>query len=379
MPREQKITTAVEPPISARQAGLRYVRDTMPGIRRIYSGKNFRYLDAGNKIVRDPATLARIKSLAIPPAWTDVWICPIENGHLQATGRDARGRKQHRYHKNWREHRDETKYSRMIEFAHVLPRIRRRVAHDLRLRGLPREKVLASIVKLLEISHIRIGNDEYAQNNNSFGLTTLRNRHAKVAGDRLHFQFRGKSGKIHTVDVEHRRVARIVQRCQSIPGQELFEYVDENGQPRDVNSGDVNDYLREITGADFTAKDFRTWAGTILAACALREIGEFNTVRQARSNVVRAIAVVANRLGNTPAVCKKSYIHPAVIDAYLSRALFESAHASNGKKSKHALLPEESSVAALLRRKLLEEKRSLKSKLTASLKQLRSREKYVHG
>ena len=363
------MTGAVEPTFSARQAGLRYVRDTMPGIRRISWGHQFRFVDPQNKPVRDPATLARIRSLAIPPAWTDVWICPMKNGHLQATGRDARGRKQHRYHKNWREQRDETKYSRMIEFARVLPKIRRRVAHDLRLPGLPREKVLAVIVKLLEISHIRIGNDEYAHANNSFGLTTLQNRHATVSGNRLHFQFRGKSGKVHSVDVLHRRVARVVRRCQSIPGQELFEFMDENGQPRGISSGDVNDYIRKIGGADFTAKDFRTWAGTILAACALREIGEFKTARQAKSNVVRAIASVAERLGNTPAVCKKSYIHPAVLDAYLSRALFESTPVLE-TKSRHALRPDEASVAALLRRKLAEEKRSLKSKLAESLKKL---------
>ena len=256
--------------------------------------------------------------MVIPPAWNDVWICPRADGHLQAVGRDARGRKQYRYHPRWRDVRDRTKYDRMIAFGRALPKIRRRLKRDLSLPGLPREKVLAAVASLLESTRFRIGNDEYRRQNDSYGLTTLRNRHVEVSGARLRFRFRGKSGKIGEVALSDSRLARIVRRCQDIPGQELFQYVDESGQPRAIDSGDVNEYLRAISGDDFTAKDFRTWSGTVLAYAALRRCGRAASKAEAQRKVVLAIAEVAKRLGNTPAVCRKSYIHPRVIDGYIS-------------------------------------------------------------
>jgi DNA topoisomerase-1 len=313
--------TKDDPRRSARSVGLRYVTDAVPGLRRSRSGKGFRYLYPGGRPVRDRATLARLKSLAIPPAWTDVWICPWPEGHLQVTGRDARGRKQYRYHTRWREVRDQTKFSRMMAFAELLPHARQRVARDLRRPGLPREKVLAAVVRLLEVSLVRVGNEEYARQNGSFGLTTLRDRHAIVAHGRLRLRFRGKGGKQHTVAVDDPRLARIVGRCQDIPGQELFQYLDEEGRPQAIGSADVNQYLRMICGDDFTAKDFRTWAGTVLAARALRSCGPAGSQAHGKRNIVRAIAGVAERLGNTPAVCRKSYVHPAILDAYLAGAL----------------------------------------------------------
>jgi len=304
-----------DPVESARLAGLRYVDETGPGIRRRRAGRGFAYLN-GHGPLRDPTTLARIRALAVPPAWRDVWICSSPDGHIQAIGRDARGRKQYRYHPRWREVRDETKYARMLRFARALPRIRARVETDLARRGLPREKVLATIVRLLETTRVRVGNEEYARANGSFGLTTLRERHVEVAGPEVRFQFRGKGGKEHAVDVRDPRVARIIRRLQDLPGQEIFQYIDEDGARRTVDSGDVNAYLREISGEDFTAKDFRTWAGTVLCALALAEAGACPSERQARRNVTRAIARVAAELGNTPAISRKCYVHPAVLEAY---------------------------------------------------------------
>lgn len=320
-PRHSPPSTQLAPVESARAVGLRYVNDEQPGIRRVKSGTGFRYEDAAGKLVRDEATLKRIRSLVIPPAWTEVWICARDDGHLQATGRDAKGRKQFRYHPLWREVRDATKYDRMIAFGEALPRIRQRVARDLARQGLCREKVLATIVRLIDLTFIRVGNDEYARHNNSYGLTTMKDQHAKVRGERVAFSFRGKSGKYHAITVEDARLARIVKRCQDIPGQELFQWVNGDGKRRDVTSGDVNDYLREVSGSDFTAKDFRTWAGTVLVAEALKATEAFQTERQAKKNIKRAIDAVAEKLGNTPAVCRKCYVHPAVLNGYTARRL----------------------------------------------------------
>jgi DNA topoisomerase-1 len=316
---------SVQPPVaSAKAAGLRYVDDARtPGIRRIGSKSRVRYVGPNGATISNAAELQRIKALVIPPAWTDVWICPDPRGHLQATGRDARGRKQYRYHRRWREVRDEVKYGRLIAFAQVLPRIRRRTSADLRKAGLPREKVLAAAVQLLEKTLIRIGNEEYARDNGSIGLTTMRDSHAKIRGSAVRFEFRGKSGVAHAVDLRDRRLARIVKACRDLPGYELFQYVDGDGARQTIGSADVNDYLREIAGAEFTAKDFRTWAGTVLAAEALAEVASFRSDTEARRNVVKAIERVAKRLGNTKSVCRKCYIHPAIIDAYLEGATIE--------------------------------------------------------
>jgi DNA topoisomerase I len=318
MPTLEVLTDPIQ---SAKAAGLRYVSDTRPGIQRKRHGKSFRYIDPTGAPVRDQETLARIKSLAIPPAWTDVWICPNPNGHLQATGRDARGRKQSRYHPRWREVRDETKYSRMKIFGELLPAIRQQVERDLALAGLPREKILATIVRLLETTFIRVGNAEYARENHSYGLTTLRNKHVDVNGSRVSFNFKGKSGKQHSIDLQDRRLARIVQRCLDLPGYELFQYLDEDGAHHSVDSADVNDYLREITSQNFTAKDFRTWAGSVLACTMLQEFVTFASETEAKKNVVSAIEQVAARLGNTPSVCRKCYVHPAVLECYLDGAM----------------------------------------------------------
>ena len=349
------LATPVEPKASARVAGLRYVSDERLGIRRIARGKGFAFLRESGKPVRDQQTLARIQSLVIPPAWTDVWICPLENGHLQATGLDARRRKQYRYHPRWREVRDETKYARLIAFANALPKIRRRVSRDLRRRGLPREKVLGAVVKLLETTLIRVGNDEYARDNKSFGLTTMRNHHADVAGSRIRFEFNGKSGKKHEIDIRDPGLAKVVEKCQDLPGQELFEYVDEEGKNRDVGSADVNEYLRQISGQDFTAKDFRTWAGTALAAQALQEFEDFDSQAGAKRNITQAIERVAERLGNTKAVCRKCYIHPAILDAYMDRSLIKTLKARTEQELRSklkALSPEEAAVLALLQQRM---------------------------
>jgi DNA topoisomerase-1 len=313
----------IDPIESAKAAGLRYVNDTMPGIRRERKGEEFVYIDPDGEQVRDEATLARIRSLAIPPAWTDVWICPAPRGHLQATGRDAKGRKQYRYHPKWRATRDETKYGKMVLFGRTLPKIRERIEQDLALPGLPREKVLATVVRLLETTFIRVGNEEYARANRSYGLTTMRDRHVEISGSTIHFHFRGKSGKYHDIDLRDRALARIVKRCQDIPGQELFQYYDENGERRSIGSQEVNEYLHQIAGTEFTAKDFRTWAGTVLAAYALRECGSCDTQTELKKNIVEAVKKVSEQLGNTPAVCRKCYIHPAVLDAYIDGTLLQ--------------------------------------------------------
>ena len=324
---------------SAEEAGLRYVSDWKPGITRKRNGKRFSYLTADGTPVRDADTLARVRSLAIPPAWQNVWICPSAEGHIQATGYDARRRKQYRYHPRWREVRDQEKYGRIIAFARALPRIRRRVDRHLKRAGLPREKVLAVVVRLLEATLIRVGNDEYAKSNHSFGLTTMRDEHAQIDGSTIFFEFRGKSGREHEIDLTDRRLARIVAQCQELPGQELFQFVDEKGEVRDVGSQDVNEYLREISGEDFTAKDFRTWAGTVLAAKVLQEFKEFDSQAAAKRNVVRAIEHVAGRLGNTKAVCRKCYIHPAVIDAYLQKSLMDSKRRDRTRAVRGAEVP----------------------------------------
>ncbi len=353
-----------DPVKSAKVVGLKYVSDQVPGITRERAGKAFRYRDSSGKLIRDEATLRRIRSLVIPPAWTEVWICPDSNGHLQATGRDDRKRKQFRYHSRWREIRDETKYARIIAFAQSLPKIRERVEKDLARPGLSREKVLAAVVRLLEVSLIRVGNDEYARANDSFGLTTMQDQHVDVNGSKLQFHFRGKSGKWHDVGIQDRRLAKIVKRCQDLPGQDLLQFIDENGEQHDVRSDDVNAYLREISGHDFTAKDFRTWAGTVLAAMALRGFAESDTKAQAKKNVVAAIESVSKRLGNTPAVCKKCYVHPHILDSYLDGTLGETLKQRAKKLSAdHELKREEADVLRLLQRRL-----TLEQKLSAALR-----------
>jgi DNA topoisomerase-1 len=344
-----------EPVVAAKAAGLRYVTDDKPGIRRERQGDGFTYIDKAGDPVEDEATLARIKSLVIPPAWTDVWICASPNGHLQATGRDAKGRKQYRYHAKWRNVRDEVKYERMLNFGQALPSIRKAVDTALKLPGLPREKVLATIVRLLEVTMMRIGNEEYARTNKSFGLTTLRSRHVKVDGKEIDFNFRGKSGVFHTIHLEDRRLANIIAKTRELPGQDLFQYIDEDGQPHTVDSGDVNDYLRTITGEDYTAKDFRTWSGTLLAALALHEFEKFDSETQAKKNIVRAIESVAERLGNTPTICRKCYVHPAVIDAYLEGTVLEALRTETTRQlvdDLHSLSPEEAAVLTLLQQRL---------------------------
>jgi DNA topoisomerase-1 len=315
---------AVAPPLdvleAARAEGLRYVTDREPGIRRVKSGSGFKYLDPDGRVIRDKARLKRIRSLAIPPAYKDVWICVSPQGHLQATGKDARGRKQYRYHAKWREHRDTAKFGRMLEFGRALPRVRRRVSQHLRLQGLPKEKVLAAIVRLLECTLVRVGNEEYARSNGSYGLTTLRDRHVHIKGETLRFEFKGKSGIVHRVAISDPALARIVQRCQDIPGQELFQWIDADGERRGVDSNDVNEYLREASGSDFTAKDFRTWFATIEALRLLASRPHI-PLKEAQRYVKETIAAVSQRLGNTPTICRKCYIHPAVLSGFLEGAL----------------------------------------------------------
>jgi len=341
----------------AEAAGLTYVSDHDPGFSRVPSPVGFDYVDAAGAPIDDPDTLERIRRLAIPPAWTEVWICPDPNGHLQATGRDAKGRKQYRYHPRWREVRDEAKYTKLLVFARVLPLIRARVEADLKRSGLPREKVLAAIIRLMEMTLIRIGNAEYAKANKSFGLTTLRDRHVAIEGGHVHISFRGKSGKRHETDINDRRLARIVKACRDLPGYELFQYIDEDGQRRDVDSADVNDYLREITGEDITAKDFRTWAATHLAAQALREFEEFDSDAKRKKAIVDAVKKVATHLGNTPAICRRSYIHPAVLDGYMDGTLLQALADEAGtylEENVHGMKPEEAAVTAFLRLRLNE-------------------------
>jgi DNA topoisomerase I len=339
----------VDPISSARAAGLHYTTDTVPGIRRLGRPGHFRYVSADGKSIRTPAELGRIRSLVIPPAWTHVWICPDAKGHLQATGRDARSRKQYRYHPRWRVVRDETKYDRMIGFARALPTVRRRTSEHLRDTNLTRAKVLALVVQLLEKTLIRVGNDEYARENRSFGLTTLKDGHVGVSGARVRFSFRGKSGVEHDIDLTDRRLARIVQACRDIPGYDLFQYYDEQGRRHPVGSADVNAYLKAATGRDYTSKDFRTWAGTVLAAEILRDLGCSDSERQAKRRVVQAVEAVARRLGNTRAVCRKCYIHPAVLESYFAGATIPRARPV--LRAAPALSAAEAAVLALLQRR----------------------------
>jgi DNA topoisomerase I len=336
------VTADGDPRRSARDAGLRYGTDRSPGLARIRQGRGFRYVDAEGRTVTDEETLARIRKLAIPPAWTEVWICPYANGHVQATGRDARGRKQYRYHARWRARRDEIKFERLIDFASAMPRIRRRTERDLARPGLPREKVLAAVVRLLELTLIRVGNDEYARLNRSFGLTTMRDRHARSVGSKILFRFRGKSGQLHEVGIRDRRLARLVRQCQELPGQELFQYIDDDGEVRDVRSEDVNDYLAEAAGIDVTAKDFRTWAGTVAAYRALQGQDPPVNQRAARRSIVAAMRETAERLGNTPAVARQAYVHPGVIEAYANGAVEHGPGAP-------AALDETAEIVALLK------------------------------
>jgi DNA topoisomerase I len=340
---------------TAKAARLRYVSDDKPGITRRRAGKGFVYLDAEGKRVTDEATLKRIRALVLPPAWTDVWICPHPRGHLQATGRDDRNRKQYRYHDEWAEARGQEKFSRTLAFARALPRLRFKVEEDLRGKPLALRTVLATIVRLLETTLIRVGNREYAQANKSYGLTTMRNRHVEVNGARLHFDFVGKSGKRHVVEVSHRRIATIIRSLQELPGQELFQYVDEGGERRSVDSGDVNDYLRDIAGEEFTAKDFRTWAGTVLAAWALSEFEKIDSAAAARRNITAAIKRVASQLGNTPAVCRSSYIHPEILTCYMDGSLIEHLRGeikATLMKDMAGLTSEEAAVLVLLLKRL---------------------------
>jgi DNA topoisomerase-1 len=344
---------------TATEAGLRYVTDDRPGYTRRRAGKGFCYYDAKGERITDEATLARIRALVLPPAWTDVWICPHPRGHLQATGRDERNRKQYRYHNEWAEARGQEKFARTLAFARVLPKIRDAVETDMRGKPLARSTVLATIVRLLETTLIRVGNREYAETNKSYGLTTMRNKHVEVNGTRLHFDFVGKSGKRHVVDVSDRRIARIVRSLQELPGQELFQYVDEDGARQTVESSDVNAYLREISGEDFTAKDFRTWAGTVLAAWALSEFEKIDSAAAVRRNITAAVKRVASQLGNTPAVCRSSYIHPEILNSYMDGSLV--AHLKGQIKDTlrtelAGLTGEEAAVLVLLLRRLEGEK-----------------------
>ncbi len=348
----------VDPRDAAESAGLRYVSDIRPGIRRKKAGTGFTYTRADGSRLTEPDALKRIKALAIPPAWTDVWICPFPNGHIQATGRDAKGRKQYRYHARFREVRESTKYEHVVAFADALPSIREKVREHMGLSGLPREKVLATVVHLLETTLIRVGNDDYATQNNSYGLTTLKNRHVAINGSEVRFRFTGKGGKQWSLRVRNRRVARIIRACQELPGQELLQYVDEQGNCQDVTSTDVNEYLKETTGKDITAKDFRTWAGTVLAAMALNELESFDTAAQAKRNLRAAIEKVASKLGNTPTICRKCYVHPEVLNSYMDGNLMlelKSEAESELRGDVQRLRPEEAAVLALLRSRLARE------------------------
>jgi DNA topoisomerase-1 len=339
-------TAAIDPPRSARAAGLKYLNNTRRGIRRVRTGKGFRYVGPTGRPVTDEPTLARIKKLAVPPAWTDVWIACDSHAHLQATGYDARGRKQYRYHARWREVRHQTKYDRMVPFARALPNLRRRVSTDLRDAQLSKNKVLAAVVELLGKTFVRVGNSEYARTNKSFGLTTLQDGHVKVRGAEVRLQFRGKSGIRQSITFSDARLARIVKKCQDLPGQELFQYIDAEGHRRKITSADVNAYLKAATGAEFTAKDFRTWAGTLLAAVALRDAPRETSARKCKSVISRAIERVASHLGNTPTVCRTCYIHPYVIESYADGTL--PAKLASARRRVRGLSPDENAVLGLL-------------------------------
>lgn len=363
-PRKPRVQKAVEPQIikdpieAAEAAGLNYVHDDAPGIRRKKRGAALSYIDTDGKAMRDRETLKRIRSLAIPPAYRDVWICPNANGHLQATGIDDRNRKQYRYHLRWRAVRDENKYARMMAFGRALPSIRERTNRDLAQAKLSRERVCAALVQLLEKPLIRVGNQEYSKTNKSYGLTTMRNRHVKVEGAHVRFEFKGKSGVRHAIDLNDRRLARVVERISELPGQEVFQYVDEDGARHSIGSTDVNAYLKEITEQDFSAKDFRTWAGTVLASLALQEFEKFDSETQAKKNIVAAIEHVSKRLGNTPSICRKCYIHPAVLDSYLDGTMLETlTQRAEQDAADFDLRPEEAAVMGLLQNRLHHEQR----------------------
>ncbi|MEP6540072.1 MAG: DNA topoisomerase IB, partial [Bryobacteraceae bacterium] len=319
-----------------------------PGISRVSGSASFRYVDAKGKLVRDPATRRRIQALVIPPNWQDVWICSHARGYLQATGRDARNRKQYRYHTEYRAAREQTKYEKMTLFGRLLPVIRRKVKRDLSLPGLPKDKVLATVVRLMDLAHIRVGNEEYAKQNQSFGLTTMRDRHVNIGGSRLHFQFRGKSGQTHVLDLRDRQLASIVKRCKDLPGYELFQYLDEDGSHLAVNSGMVNEYLREATAEDITAKDFRTWHGTVHAVEELEHCGPSDSEVEAKRNVVAAIKAVAELLGNRPATCRKYYVHPVVLDLYLTGTLTQKMTLRTTARNSRGLAPVERCVLRIL-------------------------------
>jgi DNA topoisomerase-1 len=378
---ESNVTSenVVDPRDAAETAGLLYVSDEEPGIRRRKSGKGFTYTRPDGKKVEDRSTLERIKSLAIPPAYTDVWICAKANGHIQATGRDAKGRKQYRYHSAFREVRESTKYEHMLEFAKGLPAIRKTIDEHMSLRGLPREKVLATVVHLLENTLIRVGNSDYVKQNKSYGLTTLRDPHVKVEGGELRFQFKGKSGKTWRLQVKDRRVAKIVKACQDLPGQDLFQYLDENGEQQSITSADVNAYLKEITGSEITAKDFRTWAGTVLAALALAEFEEFDSDAKAKKNIRAAIEKVSARLGNTPSICRKCYVHPEVFASYLDRGLLldiKEEIEAELREDLPSLKPEEAAVLALLEQRLSREVEKQAEKKPAKKRRVASSRKH---
>jgi DNA topoisomerase-1 len=363
------LAAVLDPLAAAKLAKLRHVSDEMPGITRHRARDGFQYWSPDGELVRDIGALGRIRALAIPPAWTAVWICPYSNGHIQAIGRDKRGRKQYRYHSRWREVRDESKYGKILIFARVLPGIRERVEADLRRHGLSRERVLAAVVRLMEVTLFRIGNSEYAKANKSYGLTTLRNRHVEIEGSRIHLSFRGKHGICHETDINDRRLARIIKGCRDLPGYELFQFVDEEGRRRTIDSADVNDYLREISGEEITAKDFRTWAGTHLAALALQEFELFDTEAKKKKAVVRAVEKVAKHLGNTPAICRKCYIHPAIFEGYLDGSLVATLKEQTRKylaKNVTGMSAEEAAVAAFLSLRLGEIEREQKGAAASS-------------
>jgi DNA topoisomerase-1 len=341
----------------AQAAHLVYVSDELPGFRRVRKGGGFSYLSADGKVLRNTHEIRRIQLLAIPPAYEDVWICPNPEGHIQATGRDARGRKQYRYHPRWREVRDAAKYEEMIAFGRLLPQLRARIAQDMSRHGLPREKVLSTVIWLLQATLIRVGNNDYARENRSYGLTTLCNRHVDIAGSKLRFEFKGKSGKVWKLQLHDRRIARVVKACQDLPGQHLFQFINESGSSHVINSADVNAYLKEISGRDITAKHFRTWAGTVLAAVALSGFPEFNSDAEAKRNIKAAIERVAKRLGNTPTICRKCYVHPEVFEAYLDGEQLEgiSHEAEAALENPVDLSREESALLELLSRRISKE------------------------
>jgi DNA topoisomerase-1 len=354
-----KAVTSTEPVAAAKAVGLRYVTDDSPGIqrRRSRDGQGFYYVDVNGKRIRDRSTVSRIAALGIPPAWENVWICPLENGHIQATGRDAKGRKQYRYHALWRQIRDQTKFTRMLAFSAALPSLRARIERDLSLPGLSKEKVLATVLRLMELTRIRVGNEEYAKTNQSFGLTTMQDQHVDISGAKVRFHFRGKSGVEHDIEISDPRLAKVVKRCRDIPGQELFQYIDENGDRQSIGSGDVNSYLRDITGEEFTAKDFRTWAGTVLAARELHELGAVESDTQSKKAIVQAIKTVSQHLGNRPATCRKYYVHPAILDAYVDGSLCQLMQQQLNQEPTvpHGLRCEEWVVVMLLKQQVLQE------------------------